>query len=81
MDENEEVTDEYKGGKLQWVSKKNTAPKQSISWYRYTKENRYCKPAFHKSHREFVSGTYIPHVLQEGKAIIKGEKSSKEAVH
>ena len=69
MDENEEVINEYKGGKLRWVSKKNTAPKHSISWYPYTEENRYCKLTFHKSHQEFVTRTYIPHVLQEGKAI------------
>ncbi|KAK7843735.1 aaa-atpase [Quercus suber] len=69
MDENEEVTDEYKGVKLRWVSKKNVAAKQSISWYPNTEGNRYYKLNFHKSHREFVTGTYLPHVLQDGKAI------------
>ncbi|KAM4125056.1 hypothetical protein ACB094_01G279300 [Castanea mollissima] len=69
MDENEEVTDEYKGVKLRWVSKKNMAPQQSISWYPNTEDNRYYKLTFHKSHREFVTGTYLPHVLQDGKAI------------
>ena len=69
MDENEEVTDEYKGVKLRWVSKKNMAPKPSISLYPNTEDNRYYKLTFHKSHQEFVTGTYLPHVLQDGKAI------------
>ncbi|GMY24138.1 aaa-atpase asd, mitochondrial [Fagus crenata] len=77
MDENEEVKDEFEGVKLWWSIKKNTPKTQSISVYPELAEKRYYKLTFHKSHRDFVCGTYINHVLQEGKAITVRNRQRK----
>lgn len=68
MDDHEEVTDEFKGVKLWWASRKNTPKTQSISFYPAADEKRYYKLTFHNRHREIITRFYLKHVLEEGKA-------------
>ncbi|XP_075642545.1 AAA-ATPase At3g28580-like [Castanea sativa] len=78
MAENEEVTDEFEGVKLLWASMKYTPRTQSFSWYPEAADGkRYYKLTFHKSKREFVTRTYIRHVLQEGKEITVRNRQRK----
>nr|POE95579.1 aaa-atpase asd, mitochondrial [Quercus suber] len=77
MGENEGVTDEFEGVRFSWAVKKNTPRTRSISIYPEIDEKRYYKLTFHKSHRDFVCGTYINHVLQEGKAITVSKRQRK----
>ncbi|KAK4281041.1 hypothetical protein QN277_012581 [Acacia crassicarpa] len=69
MDDHEEVAEEFKGAKLWWASGKNISKSQSLSFQPVTDEKRYYKLTFHKRHRELVLGTYLNHVMKEGKAI------------
>ncbi|KAJ0084710.1 hypothetical protein Patl1_30527 [Pistacia atlantica] len=69
MDDKEEVTDEFKGVKVWWVLGKNTPKRDfSFSFYPAADEKRFYKLTFHKSHRDLITGSYISHVLDEGKA-------------
>ncbi|XP_065635694.1 AAA-ATPase ASD, mitochondrial isoform X2 [Quercus suber] len=78
MDENEGVTDEFEGIKLSWVAKKEyTITQQSFSFNPQMDEKRYYELTFHKSHRDFVNGTYINHVIQKGKAITVSNRQRK----
>ena len=69
MDDNEEVTDEFKGVKIWWVSNKTTLKSQSFSFYPASDEKRYYTLTCHKRYRDLIAHSYIPHVLEEGKAI------------
>ncbi|KAJ8753731.1 hypothetical protein K2173_026407 [Erythroxylum novogranatense] len=69
MDDFEEVADEFQGVKLRWASGKLYPKSQTISFYPSSEERRYYKLTFHKRHRDLVIGSYLPHVLKEGKAI------------
>ncbi|TXG54890.1 hypothetical protein EZV62_020146 [Acer yangbiense] len=62
VDDHEEVTDEFCGVKVWWVLENKQ--KQSK-----THENRYFKLSFLRRHREFIAGSYIDHVINEGKAL------------
>ncbi|XP_044497518.1 AAA-ATPase ASD, mitochondrial-like [Mangifera indica] len=69
MDDKEEVTDEFKGVKVWWVLGKKTPKRDfSFSFYPAADEQRFYKLTFHKSHRDLITGSYISHVLDEGKA-------------
>ncbi|KAM7478517.1 hypothetical protein LguiA_026730 [Lonicera macranthoides] len=77
MDDREEITDEYQGIKLWWGSSKTIPNRQSISFYPREDEKRYFKLTFHKQHRELVTGGYLSHVLDEGKAIMVKARQRK----
>ncbi|KAI9178531.1 hypothetical protein LWI28_027580 [Acer negundo] len=62
VDDHEEVTDEFRGVKVWWVLEN----KQKHS---ETQENRYFKLSFVRRHREFIAGSYIDHVINEGKTL------------
>ncbi|CAL5367997.1 unnamed protein product [Camellia sinensis] len=78
MDDHEEITDEFRGIKLKWASRKNTPNRQVISFYGDNDEKLYYKLTFHRRHREIVTGTYLNHVMEEGKAI--GVKSRQRKI-
>ncbi|KAJ7974467.1 AAA-ATPase [Quillaja saponaria] len=69
MDENEEITDEFKGVKLWWSSNKIAPKAQSFSIFPAADDRRFYKLTFHKRYRELVTGSYLNHVLDQGKAI------------
>ncbi|KAK0588650.1 hypothetical protein LWI29_003695 [Acer saccharum] len=62
VDDHEEVTDEFRGVKVWWVLEN----KQKHS---KTQEKRYFKLSFLRRHRKFIAGSYIDHVINEGKAL------------
>ncbi|CAI9782820.1 unnamed protein product [Fraxinus pennsylvanica] len=70
MDDNEEVADEFQGVKVWWASGKNLSKTQTFSFQPVpADEKRYFKLKFHKKHRNLITGSYLNHVLKEGKAI------------
>ncbi|KAL2501801.1 AAA-ATPase 1 [Forsythia ovata] len=70
MDDNEEVADEFEGVKVWWASGKNVSKTQTFSFQPVpADEKRYYKLKFHKKHRDFITGSYLNHVMKEGKAI------------
>ncbi|KAK8497466.1 hypothetical protein V6N12_016990 [Hibiscus sabdariffa] len=69
MDYNEEITDEFDGVKLWWSANRSTPKTQQFSFYPAADEKRFYVLKFHKRDREFVTGTYLKHVMKEGKAI------------
>ncbi|KAJ8499869.1 hypothetical protein OPV22_010421 [Ensete ventricosum] len=69
MDEHEEVTDEFEGAKLWWASVSRSPPSQSISWHPPPDSRRYYRLTFHRRHRELVVGSYLAHVLREGREV------------
>ncbi|KAL1291434.1 hypothetical protein AAHE18_20G200700 [Arachis hypogaea] len=78
MDDHEEVCDEFNGVKLWWVSGKNVAKSQTLSLHNnLADEKRYYKLTFHKHHRNMVLGTYLNHVMREGKAVMVRNRQRK----
>ncbi|XP_028778678.1 AAA-ATPase ASD, mitochondrial [Neltuma alba] len=69
LDDNEEITDEFEGVKLWWVSNKITPKSQSFSFYPASDDRRFFTLAFHRRHRDLITTKYLRHVLDEGKAI------------
>ncbi|KAH0753943.1 hypothetical protein KY290_024213 [Solanum tuberosum] len=76
MDDHEEITDEYKGEKVWWISSQKPASRQTISFYRED-EKRYFKLKFHKKNRDLITNSYLKYVLDEGKAISVKERQRK----
>ncbi|CAI0453679.1 unnamed protein product [Linum tenue] len=66
-DEHEEITDEFQGVKLWWVSGKTIANTVTLS--AQNDEKRYYTLTFHKKHRDLVVGPYLSYIMKEGKAI------------
>ncbi|PHT55564.1 hypothetical protein CQW23_04050 [Capsicum baccatum] len=77
MDDHEEVTDDYEGEKVWWISSQKEANRQTISWYPREEEKRYFKLKFHRKNREIITNTYLKYVLDEGKAISVRERQRK----
>ncbi|KAK0589319.1 hypothetical protein LWI29_012618 [Acer saccharum] len=61
VDDHEEVTDEFRGVKVWWVL-------ETAKTFENPRE-RYFKLSFLRRHREFIAGSYIDHVINEGKAL------------
>ncbi|KAE9601462.1 putative ATPase, AAA-type, core, AAA-type ATPase domain-containing protein [Lupinus albus] len=68
MDEYERVTDEYKGIKVWWVCSKVMSSTRSMSYYQ-EQEKRFYKLNFHTKYRDIITGSYLEHVMKEGKEI------------
>ena len=77
MDDHEEVTDEFQGVKLWWASSKSFPKTQSFSFYPASDEKRYYRLTFHKRNRDLIVGTYLNHVIKEGKAIAVRKRQRK----
>ncbi|EOY03336.1 P-loop containing nucleoside triphosphate hydrolases superfamily protein [Theobroma cacao] len=77
MDYDEEITDEFKGVKVWWAARRNIPKAQQFSIYPSSDEKRYYILKFHKRDREFITGTYLIHVLKQGKAIAADNRQRK----
>ncbi|CAH0384230.1 unnamed protein product [Bemisia tabaci] len=69
MDDHEEVYDVFQGIRVMWFSCKTTPKNPSVSFYPSETERRYFTLTFHRDHRDTITKSYIPYVLEEGKAI------------
>ncbi|CAN1162831.1 AAA-ATPase ASD, mitochondrial [Linum perenne] len=63
MDDHQEVTDHFRGVNLLWTKESST----SKSYFSVKK--KFYKLTFNRKHRDFVTGDYIKHVIEEGNAI------------
>ncbi|XP_068303395.1 AAA-ATPase ASD, mitochondrial-like [Pyrus communis] len=77
MDDNEEVTDEFQGVKLSWVLRKRPANQTSFSFYPQADEKKHYRLTFHRCHRDIITGSYLDHVIKEGKAILVSNRQRK----
>uniref|UniRef100_A0A3Q7F3D3 Uncharacterized protein n=1 Tax=Solanum lycopersicum TaxID=4081 RepID=A0A3Q7F3D3_SOLLC len=77
MDDHEEVTDDYEGAKVWWISSQKEAIRPTIAWYPRDDENRYFKLKFHRKNRDLITILYLKYVLDEGKAISVRERQRK----
>ncbi|XVF58188.1 hypothetical protein PTKIN_Ptkin07bG0043800 [Pterospermum kingtungense] len=77
MDYGEEITDEFNGVKVWWAASRSTPKTQQFSFYPASDEKRFYILKFHKRDREFITGTYLNHVLQQGKAIAADKRQRK----
>ncbi|WJX95444.1 hypothetical protein P8452_76764 [Trifolium repens] len=68
MDEYERVTDDYKGVKVYWVCSKVMSGSRSMPYYQ-EQEKRFYKLTFHNKYRDTITGSYLDHVMKEGKEI------------
>ncbi|KAL5582426.1 hypothetical protein UlMin_014868 [Ulmus minor] len=77
LDDNEEVTDEFKGVKLWWTSR-NVPPRNgSLSFYPSSDERRLYQLTFHRRHRDLITESYVNHVVKEGKEIAVRNRQRK----
>ncbi|CAH9123313.1 unnamed protein product [Cuscuta epithymum] len=77
MDYFEEVTDEFQGIKLWWVSEMNLPTSQTISFRGGDEVKKFFTLKFHKKHRHIVTGAYLKHVLEQGKEITVKDRQRK----
>ncbi|XVE68046.1 hypothetical protein DITRI_Ditri09bG0037300 [Diplodiscus trichospermus] len=76
MDYGEEITDDFNGVKVWWAARRSTE-KTQFSSYAAADEKRDFILKFHKRDRQFVTGTYLTHVLKKGKAIAADNRQRK----
>ncbi|KAL5976700.1 hypothetical protein ACLOJK_021033 [Asimina triloba] len=69
IDDNEQVTDHFRGAKLWWTACSRLVSTQSISFYPREDVWRLYKLSFLSCHRDMVVEDYLPHVLKEGERI------------
>nr|CAB3462756.1 unnamed protein product [Digitaria exilis] len=69
VDDNDEVTDVFDGVTVWWYAVKRVARSNVISLYPGEDERRFYRLVFHARHRDLVVGSYLPHVLEEGRAV------------
>ncbi|KAH7666170.1 mitochondrial chaperone BCS1 protein [Dioscorea alata] len=77
MAENEEITDEFCGVKLWWFSRKTSSERQTISFYPTDEDKRSYRLTFHRRHRVLINESYLPLVIQQGKAIAVQKRKRK----
>ncbi|KAJ4821243.1 P-loop containing nucleoside triphosphate hydrolases superfamily protein [Rhynchospora pubera] len=69
IDNDEEVTDTFKGAKVRWYSRKRRASSTStISFQPQDDERKYYLLTFNKRHRKLIEDEYLEYVLIEGDA-------------
>ncbi|KAJ4797447.1 P-loop containing nucleoside triphosphate hydrolases superfamily protein [Rhynchospora pubera] len=69
IDNDEEVTDTFKGAKVRWYSRKRRASSTStISFQPQDDERKYYLLTFNKRHRKLIEDEYLEYVLKEGDA-------------
>ncbi|XP_059294026.1 AAA-ATPase At3g28510-like [Lycium ferocissimum] len=70
LDDGEEVIDKFQGAKLCWRSYKETFPDNSPGARSQLPIEKKCYTlTFNKKHQDLVTGQYLKHVMEEGKAI------------
>ncbi|CAN6357281.1 unnamed protein product [Urochloa humidicola] len=69
VDDNDEVTDTFGGATVWWYAVKRPPRSQTISFYPGQDERRFYRVVFHRRHRDLVVDTYLPFVLDEGRAV------------
>ncbi|CAJ2630907.1 unnamed protein product [Trifolium pratense] len=75
-DEREEFHDEFEGIKVVWSLRKIVSQTKSVS-FRPPKDKRYYNLMFHRGHRDFVTKSYLNHVLEQGKNIGLSKRQRK----
>ncbi|KAL4369571.1 hypothetical protein GQ457_05G010250 [Hibiscus cannabinus] len=70
MDYNEEIADEFDGIKVWWTSNRNHPRSMQISVYPGPGvDEKYYKLTFHNRHKKRIIESYLPKVMEDGKAI------------
>ncbi|KAL5582429.1 hypothetical protein UlMin_014871 [Ulmus minor] len=77
LEDNEEVTDEFKGAKLWWTCYKSVPKNGSFTFYPASDEKRFYKLTFHRRHRDLITETYLNYVVKEGKTIAVKNRQRK----
>ncbi|CAH9123312.1 unnamed protein product [Cuscuta epithymum] len=77
MDYFQEVTDEFQGIKLWWVSEMKFPTSQTISFRGGDEVKKFFTLKFHEKHRHIVTGAYLKHVLEQGKEISVKDRQRK----
>ncbi|PIM98592.1 AAA+-type ATPase [Handroanthus impetiginosus] len=78
MDDYEEITDVYEGVKVSWMRNK-TSPRSNVISFSADigSDKRSYILSFRAKHKDIVIGSYLSHVLCEGKAIAKRKKRQR----
>ncbi|MCE0482486.1 hypothetical protein HAX54_041283 [Datura stramonium] len=69
LDEGEEIIDEFQGARLCWRSNKETIDNNSHGRKSQPTEKKSYTMTFNQQDREIVTGKYLKHVMEEGRAI------------
>ncbi|TVU48853.1 hypothetical protein EJB05_00134, partial [Eragrostis curvula] len=76
VDDHEEVTDSFRGATFWWHACKTTARVGIVTFYP-PDEPRYYSLVFHRSHRDLAFNSYLPYVLEKGRAAILEDRQSR----
>ncbi|KAK8717092.1 hypothetical protein V6N13_044373 [Hibiscus sabdariffa] len=77
MDYNEEIADVFDGIKVWWTSNRNPPRSMQFSVYPAVDEKRYYKLEFHNRHKKHIIESYLPKVMEDGKAIGRDNRLRK----
>jgi len=69
MDRNEQIEDEYEGIKLWWVFHSSERKQQLMFRWKSSDEKRSYELTFHKKHKQKIFDEYLPHIMDEAKAL------------
>ncbi|KAJ3679945.1 hypothetical protein LUZ60_016223 [Juncus effusus] len=70
IDNQADVTDEFRGAKIWWSSHERLPFTRTISWHPCQEVRRWYCLTFHRRQRKLVEDVYLPYVLDEGGAIL-----------
>ncbi|KAI3926552.1 hypothetical protein MKX01_011448 [Papaver californicum] len=76
MDDNESMTDEFRGAKLCWRASK-TIRENKTSFYSLNEVKRALTLEFHQRCREMVTGVYLNHIMEKGMTILTRNRQRK----
>ncbi|KAL0554936.1 hypothetical protein IC582_008866 [Cucumis melo] len=69
MDDNQEVVDKFHGVTIWWASCKTTPTNHTISIRPTFDEKRFYSLTFHRRNRDIILGSFINHIMEQGKAV------------
>ncbi|PIM97994.1 AAA+-type ATPase [Handroanthus impetiginosus] len=69
MDQNEKITEEFNGVRVQWTSGNAPPPSRPGFSHYMEPERRFYMLKFHKQYKDVITGSYLEHVVRTGKEI------------
>ncbi|CAK8569623.1 unnamed protein product [Lathyrus sativus] len=76
MDERQDFHDQFQGINVVWSLRKIVQKTNSVSFYP-ADDKRYYLLTFHRRNRDIVAGTYLNHVLEQGKEVGLSKRQRK----
>ncbi|KAJ4797446.1 P-loop containing nucleoside triphosphate hydrolases superfamily protein [Rhynchospora pubera] len=77
IDDGEEITDNFRGTRIWWYTRKRSRSSNIISLYPQNEDIKSYQLIFHKRRRKLVEGEYLTHIFEEGRAAMLRNRQRK----